>query len=379
MQYQLLDNAIERWLMAAALAIVLITVLLAVRGFVGRRLARDAPRTASRIDDFALHTLSSTFVTPIVIVSLWAASLLLVLPDRIEAILLRIAVIAFLLQLAVWGDRAVRARRMVYHTPADDAADGEGRIGRNSLSILSFAIRMVLWVVIALMILDNLGVNITALVASLGVGGIAVALAVQNILGDLFASLSIVLDKPFVTGDFIVVGDALGAVENIGLKTTRLRGLGGEQIVFSNTELLKSRIHNQQRMQTRRVAFNLRVSYQSTEAQLRAVPAMVREAVESQQAVLFERSHFFAWGESSVDFETVYHVQSADYMVHMDVQQAIFLGIFGRFANAGIVFAHPMRVLQIGDGAGMQSVTGVDAAHLGTGPPLRPQGQSPTA
>lgn len=305
MLYKFLNNPLERWATAAGIAVGLICLLLLLRSYIGRRLAATAPRTPGRLDDFALFTLGATFISPIVLVSTWAGSLALTLPDRIETVLMRTALIAFLLQLAVWGDRAVRAWRKVYYVGAN-GSDGDGsRISGNSLSIISFTLRLVLWVVIALMILDNLGVNITALVASLGVGGIAVALAVQNILGDLFASLSIVLDKPFVAGDFIVVGDALGTVENIGLKTTRLRGLGGEQIVFSNNELLKSRIHNQQRMQTRRVAFVIRVSYQSTEAQLRAIPDMVREAVESEHAVMFERSHFFAWSESSVDFETV--------------------------------------------------------------------------
>ncbi|MFL6709809.1 MAG: mechanosensitive ion channel family protein [Massilia sp.] len=348
MDYLILDNPLRRWALAIGIAAGLMLVVLTLRAFIGRRLANVAPRTATRLDDFAQHTLKATYITPIVIVCVYAGSLVLDLPARIEAVLMRIAIIAFLLQLAVWGDRAVRAWRTVYHNDNERPA-GDG-IGRNSMSILSFTLRLVLWVVIALMVLDNLGVNITALVASLGVGGIAVALAVQNILGDLFASLSIVLDRPFVTGDFIIVGDALGSVENIGLKTTRLRALGGEQIVFSNAELLKSRIHNQQRMQTRRVAFIVRVSYQSSEQQLRTIPAMIREAVESQDNVIFERSHFSAWSESSIDFETVYHVQSADYLVHMDTQQAIFLGIFSRFAKAGVVFAYPTRVVRTEEG-----------------------------
>jgi small-conductance mechanosensitive channel len=337
------DNPLRRWALAAAITAGLTLVLLLLRALVGRRLASMAPRTATRIDDFALLVLGATYLGLVMVVCFYAGSLVLDLPVRVEALLTRVAVIAFLLQLALWGDRAVRAWRSIYHGDGAAAADS---IGRNSMSVLSFTLRLALWVVIALMVLDNLGVNITALVASLGVGGIAVALAVQNILGDLFASLSIVLDRPFVTGDFIIVGDALGTVENIGLKTTRLRGLGGEQIVFSNAELLKSRIHNQQRMQTRRVAFVLHVSYRSTEDQLRAIPGLIRGAVERQPSAIFERSHFSAWGESAIDFETVYHVDSADYFVHMDTQQAIFLTIYGSFAKAGIVFAHPMRVVQ---------------------------------
>ncbi|GGE64293.1 mechanosensitive ion channel family protein [Massilia psychrophila] len=159
------------------------------------------------------------------------------------------------------------------------------------------------------------------------------------------------LDKPFAVGDFIVVGDAMGSVEMIGLKTTRVRGLGGEQIIFSNADLLKSRIHNQQRMQTRRVAFFLRVTYATSEEQLRAIPAMVREAVEAEPAAMFERVHFCAYAESSLDFETVYHVNSADYLIHMETQQAIFLTLFARFTRANIEFAQPTRMVRLVDTA----------------------------
>ncbi len=291
-----------------------------------------------------LVTLGATYRLPVAIVALYAGSLALELPARIEMVLARIAVIAFLVQLALWGDRAARNWRSLSHARAEAAGE---LVGRGSMSVLCFVIRLVIWLVIALVILDNLGVNITALVASLGIGGIAVALAVQNILGDLFASLSIVLDKPFEVGDFIIVGDALGAVEMIGLKTTRLRGLGGEQIVFSNADLLKTRIHNHQRMQTRRVAFIIRVTYRSTGTQLRAIPGIVREVVSAQPAALFERAHLAACSEWSLDFETVYHVQSADYVVHMDTQQAVYLGLFERFAAQGIEFAQPVRVLHM--------------------------------
>jgi small-conductance mechanosensitive channel len=207
----------------------------------------------------------------------------------------------------------------------------------------------VLWVVVTLMILDNFGINITTLVASLGIGGVAVALATQNILGDLFASLSIMLDKPFEVGDFIIVGDVLGSVEHIGLKTTRVRGLGGEQVVFSNGELLKSRIHNHKRMQTRRVAFVLRVAYGMPEDLLGRIPHIIREIVARTPNVDFERAHFFSWGQWSLDFEVVYHYRSPDYILHMDAQQAIFLEIYRRFQQEGIEFAHPLSIVRLAD------------------------------
>ena len=171
--------------------------------------------------------------------------------------------------------------------------------------MLGFVGRIVLWSVVLLMILDNLGVNITALVASLGIGGIAVALAVQNILGDIFASLSIALDRPFAIGDFIVVGDVLGTVEYIGLKTTRIRSLSGEQIVFSNADLLKSRIRNYKRMTERRVVFGFGVVYQTPHDKLERIPAMVREVIEAQPKTRFDRAHFKEYGDSALAFEAV--------------------------------------------------------------------------
>jgi small-conductance mechanosensitive channel len=198
----------------------------------------------------------------------YLGSTFLELSDKQGRFVMRIGVAALLIQAAIWADTGLRAWRDRFRYGAN--ADSERRA---SSSVLCFLARLALWVIAFLMVLDNFGFNITALVASLGVGGIAVALAVQNILGDLFASLSIMLDKPFEIGDFIIVGDVLGSVEHIGLKTTRLRGLGGEQVIFANSDLLKSRIHNHKRMETRRVAFVLRVAYGAGDVQLARVPA----------------------------------------------------------------------------------------------------------
>jgi len=201
--------------------------------------------------------------------------------------------------------------------------------------------------VISLTVLDNLGVNITTLIASLGIGGIAVALALQNILGDIFSSLSIVLDKPFVIGDFIVVDEAVGTVEYVGLKTTRLRSLGGEQIIFSNSDLLKSRIRNYQHMQTRRIAFTIGVAYETTAEQLAAIPSMIRGIDGRQANTSFDRAHFKEFTASALNFEVVYNVASADYNVYMDIQQAINLALFQRFAVESIKFATPTHTAHL--------------------------------
>ena len=201
-------------------------------------------------------------------------------------------------------------------------------------------------IVVALVLFaESLERDFTGILAGLGIGGLALALAVQNILGDLFASLSIVLDKPFVVGDFLAVGEHLGSVEKIGLKTTRLRSLSGEQLVFSNTDLLNSRVRNFGRMFERRVVFTLGVTYQTPRDKLKLIPRIIREAVEAQQNTRFDRSHFSQYGDFSLNFESVYYVLSRDYNQYMDIQQSIYLAIHEGFEAEGIEFAYPTQTL----------------------------------
>jgi small-conductance mechanosensitive channel len=199
-------------------------------------------------------------------------------------------------------------------------------------------------------VLENLNFDVSALVASLGVGGIAVALAAQNILGDLFASLSILFDKPFVVGDFIIVDDLPGTVEKVGLKTTRVRSLFGEQLVFSNNDLLSSRIKNYKRMEERRVVFPLGVTYQTGAEQLELIPGIIKKTIEKQEKVRFDRSHFKGYGDFALLFETVYWVTEPDYNLYMDIQQKINLELFHLFEEQGIEFAYPTQTIHLAAG-----------------------------
>ena len=347
MPYLLANNDLQAWLLAAAILAAVVVLLYAFKVLLLRRLARTAPHTDTYLDDLAITILSSTQPLFIFLMGVHAGAQMLALPARSESILQHLSVTVFLLQAARWGDVGIKGWFHHYRLrrSAEDAAS------TTSTAALGFVARTVLWVVILLMILDNFGVNITTLVASLGIGGIAVALALQNILGDLFSSLSIVLDKPFVVGDFIIVDDVLGTVEYVGLKTTRLRSLGGEQVVFSNSDLLKSRIRNYKHMQTRRIVFGIGITYGVNKEQLRSVPVMLREAVEAQPQAKFDRAHFKSYSPSSIDFEVVYYVQTGDYNVYMDVQQEINLILFERFAEAGIGFAQPRQVVQLAEPA----------------------------
>ena len=341
MDFTYLNNTLESWAIALAVLAGATLGMHALRRLALHKVQALAQRSSTMADDLVATMLCKTYLLIVLILSAYLGSLALDLSARQHLVISRVAIAALILQLAIWGDTLLRAWR-------DHSVAGDGR--KASRTIVCFLLRLTLWVVAFLMVLDNFGFNITTLVASLGIGGIAVALAVQNILGDLFASLSIMLDKPFEIGDFIIVGDVLGSVEHIGLKTTRLRGLGGEQVIFANGDLLKSRIHNHKRMETRRVAFVLRVAYGASDAQLTRVPQLIREVVEAEPMAAFERAHFFNYGEWSLNFEVVYHFQSPDYIGHMDTQQAILLEIYRRFEREQIRFAHPMSIVRMADG-----------------------------
>jgi len=156
-----------------------------------------------------------------------------------------------------------------------------------------------------------------------------------------------VLDKPFVIGDFIIVGDLLGVVEKIGLKTTRVRSLSGEQLIFSNSDLLNSRLRNFKRMQERRVPFEFGVIYQTTPDQLEAIPPLIQSIIEGVEGLRFDRAHFKSFGDSSYDFEVVYYINTPDYNAFMDAQQTINLALCRAFAKRRIDFAYPTRTLYL--------------------------------
>lgn len=343
-----LGNPGSAWLLALLVGAAFLLVLEFVRMVLARQLgARAAARAEDSADVAArplpLGLVQSTRFFFILLLSVYAAIRLLTIPDDLLQFIRYVVTGAVALQLGLWGnviigyavDRSVRKR-------VDEDASSA-----TTISVLGYAGRVVLWSAIVLMALANLGHEITPLLAGMGVGGIAVALAAQNILVDLFASLAIALDKPFAIGDFVIVGDMLGTIEHIGLKTTRIRSLSGEQLVFSNSDLLNSRIRNFKRMYERRVVFGFGVIYQTPYEKLAAIPGMVREIIEAQDQARFDRSHFARYGESSLEFETVYHVLVPDFNVYMDVQQAINLEIFRRFRADGIEFAYPTRTLYV--------------------------------
>jgi small-conductance mechanosensitive channel len=278
-------------------------------------------------------------------------------------------IIALLSQLGLWCDGLIKVVLTRFVTRQTAGSDGEGSsaASRTTVAALTVFIRAVLWVLLLLVGLDSLGVRVTTLITGLGVTGIALALAVQNILGDLFAALSIVVDKPFVDGDPIAVDSLSGTVEHIGLKTTRVRATTGEQIVFSNADLLKSRIRNFRRLQQRTSTMVITLDAGAPWAAIGRVPAMIKSVVESLPRVRFERSHVTVPTADGIGVETVFTVLSPDYQAFMNAQQAITLGILSRLGDLGVELAHgdALTVLLADgrDGKSAPPVVSAAAAH----------------
>ncbi len=342
-EYVVLGNTLNQWVQSLVLGAGVLAALWLLRRVLSVRLGALAQRTTNLWDDLLVLLIRRTRTITLAAVALWPAMGPLSLPPAAIQGARIFSVLVGALQLAAWGNLLITSilDAKVARLRQDDPSSA------TSLTGLTILVRGVLWVVLLLLVLDNLGVNISALVAGLGIGGVAIALATQNILGDLFASLSIVLDKPFVVGDFIVVGDMMGTVERIGLKTTRLRSLSGEQLAFSNADLLGSRIRNFKRMSERRVLFTVGVTYQTAADVLGRIGMILRTVVSAEDGVRFDRAHLRSFDDSAITFEVVYYVLDADYNRYMDVQQKINLAIYRRFEADGIEFAYPTQTVYL--------------------------------
>ena len=347
LEWQFYHNSVQAWVVAGIVFVVIGTTLSIARTLLARRLEKVAARTSTTADDAVVDLLRRTRYFFILTAAVAGATFFLDLPKRALAVGHVLGTIALILQFAIWGNGLIN---FWFQNYAERKADSDVA-SRTTIAAFSFVARAIMWAILLLVALNRLGVDITALVTGLGVGGIAVALAVQNVLGDVFAALAIVLDKPFVVGDSISVDTLSGTVEHVGLKTTRIRSVNGEQLIFSNTDLLKSRIRNFKRMQERRVVLTIGVSYDTPPETVARIPAMLREAVEAQQQVRFDRSHFMSYGESALMFETVYFVLTADYLTFANLNQAVNLAVLRKFSAEKIDFAFPTRTIVVRGGA----------------------------
>ena len=338
----ILSNRILDYLVALSLFLGSIIVIKIFQAIVLKRLKVWAEKTATTLDDFIVN-ITETIITPLLyfgafFLSINILKLYPLLKRAIDIIgvgILTLFITRGILAFVNYGFKiyAVKSRR-------DMALE-------RSLAGILRIVRLVIWSIAIIFFLDNLGFKISAVIAGLGIGGIAVALAAQTILKDILSYVSILFDRPFEIGDFIIVGDLLGSVEHIGIKTTRIRSLGGEQLIFSNTDLTDSRVRNYKRMEKRRVLFKLGVTYQTSSAHLEFMPKVIEDIIKNVKDTIFDRAHFSSYGDFSLIFEMVYYVLSSDYNKYMDIQQEINFAIKKKFAEEGIEFAYPTQTLYV--------------------------------
>jgi small-conductance mechanosensitive channel len=347
-----LPSPLPPLLVSAAIFVGGLTALWGLDRLVFRRAKRWVSQSTTPIDDFVVDSLHNALRPLLVYGTFFFSVNNLALSPFFEK---SVAVIGKVLFSWVAVQTIARTVRFALGVWAKGKRDeGLERRLKGALPILMFFI----WGTGALFLLDNLGFKITTVLAGLGVGGIAVALASQAVLGDLFGYLAILLDKPFEVGDFIIVNEFMGTVEYIGIKTTRLRSLGGEQLVLSNTDLTNSRVRNYKRMKLRRVVFKLGVVYHTSLETVTAIPGILRDIIQKTPDTRFDRAHFFSFDDSCLTFEIVYFVLSADYNRYMDVQQAINFEIKAQFEKRGIDFAFPTRTLHLHNAPADSNSTG---------------------
>jgi small-conductance mechanosensitive channel len=333
-------NSVQTYIIALGIFVVGLILVKILQRVVLYRLKKWAAKTETTLDDLLIKSVEKSIVPMLYYGVLYTALTSLSLNESVSNIvhIVSLFIVTFFIVRFV---SSTIMFTLTYFIKKQERGEEKAR----QLRGMTVLINIFVWVIGIVFLMDNLGFNISAVVAGLGIGGIAIALAAQAILGDLFSYFVIFFDRPFEVGDFITVQDKVGTVEYTGIKTTRIRALTGEQLVFSNTDLTNSRIHNFKKMLERRVVFNLGVIYQTTATQLEEIPKIVRQIIEAHRDVRFDRGHFSSYGDFSLNFEFVYFVMGSDYVKYMDTQQSINLKIYTEFENRGIGFAYPTQTL----------------------------------
>lgn len=360
----LLGNDLQQWMIAAGITCGVLLVSLLLRRWVRGKYAAMAITPQIELLELPALVASRTSVSFIGIIAAFAGLVTLDLPQKFAKLSLTLVTIAAFWQVGAWASTAMRGwleHRQRRASPADRAAVG-------TLGIIGFIARGLIWTLALLLTLDNLGINITALVAGLGIGGIAVALAVQNVLGDLLASLSITLDRPFVVGDAVTVGDFTGTVEQIGVKSVRLRSVSGEQIIMPNADLLASRVRNWGRLRERRIEFTLGLALDTPRDKLMRLPQALQAVIEAERDVRFERAHFARISTGALEFIVVYFVTLPDYNRYMDIQQSINLNIIQLLEREAIELAFPTQRLWLHQVGGDDAGRGLRDSSAGPAP-----------
>ncbi|MBD3209658.1 mechanosensitive ion channel family protein [Candidatus Woesearchaeota archaeon] len=337
-------NTVEEYLVALGVLIAGILILRFFKFVVIRRLKRIAKRTKTDIDDVVIEAKDSIGWPFYVILALYVAIRFIDIHTIIDKGLY------FLLIIATTFYAAKIVHRLIgFFAEKWDKNKGKDGSFKHSpiVNFLRKFVQAALWIIVVLLILDNLGVNVTALLAGVGIGGIAIAFALQNVLTDLFASITIYFDKPFEVGDFIIIGNDMGTIKKIGIKSTRIKTLQGQELVVSNQELTTTRVNNYKQMQKRRIVFAFGVTYDTPATKLEKIPKMVQDIIKKEELAAFDRAHFKSFGDSSLGFEVVYYLESSDYNKYMDTQQSINLAIVKAFNKAKIEMAFPTSTVYV--------------------------------
>jgi len=337
-----LGNRIADYLIFVGLFLAVVGMIKVFQHFILRHLRKWAEKTATTIDDFLLRIIQR-LILPL---AYFGAFYLSVNILSLHPLLKKIIDITGMAILMLFAARLALSL-MGYGFNLYFTKRGKDVTSDRSLTGILAVLKVAVWTLAIVVFLDNLGFKISAIIAGLGIGGIAIALAAQAVLGDLFSYFSILFDRPFEVGDFIILDQYLGTIEHIGIKTTRIRSLGGEQVILSNTDLTSSRVRNYKRMGKRRVVFKLGVTYQTSLEQLKVMPGIIEKIIKGVKDTTFDRAHFFSYGDFCLVFEVVFYVMSRDYNKYMDIQEEINFAIKKEFEARDIEFAYPTQTLYL--------------------------------
>lgn len=344
LNYQVLGNSGKNYLIAIGIFLVSLLILKIFRKKIFFHLKERAKKTKTEIDDILIEIIESIKPPFYFFVALYFTLYSLILPEKIQKIVNSLFILVIVYQ-------AIRALHIFVDRVSKkflEKKEGREKIkGEAAIKALRTILKIFLWVVAVLIILSSWGININSLIAGLGIGGIAVALAIQNILGDIFSSFSLVLDKPFEIGDFIAIGQYCGTVKKVGIKTTRIQTLQGEELVVSNKELTETKVQNFGKMKERRIQFRFGVCYETPLEKLKKIPEIVREIIENVEGARVDRVHFKEFGDFALIFEVVYYILSPDYLQYMNIQQEINFKLKESFEKEKIEFAYPTQTIYL--------------------------------
>lgn len=336
------NNTVLTYLIFLGSLIVSLIIIRIIGRIVIRKMCRLAEKTRSSVDDLVMNSIKRYLMPAAYFLALYLNTKFLELSDNLNSII-NTAVLAFvMIMAALFGSSVIVMLFNKYWESKRTDANKD-----LAIKTISGLLKVVIWAIAIILFLDNIGVKITTLIAGVGISGIAVAFAAQAILGDIFCFFTIFFDRPFEIGDFIVAGTQMGTVEHIGLKTTRLRALSGEELIFSNTDLTNSRIQNYKTLAQRRVLFYLGVTYDTPVEKLKMIPSLIKSIIEEIPGTTFGRAHFTSFDDSSLKFEVAYYVLTGDYDRYMDIHQTVNMGIKAVFEEYEIEFAFPTRTINL--------------------------------